>query len=175
MIVTERERGRDTGRGRSMRHAPGARCGIRSRVSRIGPWAKGRRQTAVPPRDPLFCFLISVCFPHLFSPLFLFLSFFSFFFLFSFFFFSFLSFFLSSLFLLFPIQLVFGHSALSKMTRRKTSPRKNQKQSSLPQSYKIWITIQCQKANCQRAGEKTANRSYTQQKKRVKNDLSRTQ
>ena len=54
MIVTERERGRDTGRGRSRLHAPGARCGIRSRVSRIAPWAKGRRQTAAPPRDPHF-------------------------------------------------------------------------------------------------------------------------
>ena len=52
MIVTERERGRDTGRGRSRLHAPGARRGIRSRVSRIAPWAKGRRQTAAPPRDP---------------------------------------------------------------------------------------------------------------------------
>ena len=52
----ERERGRDIGRGRSRLHAPGARCGIRSRVSRIAPWAKGRRQTAAPPRDP-FSFL----------------------------------------------------------------------------------------------------------------------
>ena len=54
MIVTERERerGRDTGRGRSRLHAPGAGCGIPSRVSRIEPWAKGRRQTAEPPRDP---------------------------------------------------------------------------------------------------------------------------
>ena len=58
MIVTERERerererGRDTGRGRSRLHAPGARRGIRSWVSRIAPWAKGRRQTAAPPRDP---------------------------------------------------------------------------------------------------------------------------
>ena len=54
MIVTEREseRGRDIGRGRSRLHAPGARRGIRSRVSRIAPWAKGRRQTAAPPRDP---------------------------------------------------------------------------------------------------------------------------
>ena len=54
MIVTERERerGRDTGRGRSRLHAPGARRGIQSRVSRITPWAKGRRQTAAPPRDP---------------------------------------------------------------------------------------------------------------------------
>ena len=58
MIVTERERerererGRDIGRGRSRLHTPGAQCGIRSRVSRIAPWAKGRRQTAAPPRDP---------------------------------------------------------------------------------------------------------------------------
>ena len=52
MIVTERERGRDTGRGRSRLHAAGARCGIQSRVSRIAPWAKGRRQTAAPPWDP---------------------------------------------------------------------------------------------------------------------------
>ena len=59
MIVTEREieRGRDKGRGRSRLHAQGARCGIRSLVSRIAPWAKGRRQTAAPPRDPpLFFF-----------------------------------------------------------------------------------------------------------------------
>ena len=56
MIVThtqrERERGRDTGRGRSRLHAPGAPRGIQSRVSRIAPWAKGRHQTAAPPRDP---------------------------------------------------------------------------------------------------------------------------
>ena len=51
----ERERGRDTGRRRSRLHAPGARRGIRSRVSRIAPWAKGRRQTAEPPRDPPSC------------------------------------------------------------------------------------------------------------------------
>ncbi|XP_035565015.2 HAUS augmin-like complex subunit 2 isoform X3 [Canis lupus dingo] len=48
----ERERGRDTGRGRSRLHAPGARRGIQSRVFRIAPWAKGKRQTAAPPRDP---------------------------------------------------------------------------------------------------------------------------
>ena len=52
----ERERGRDTGSGRSRLHAPGARCGIRSPVSRIAPWAKGRRQTAAPPREPLDLF-----------------------------------------------------------------------------------------------------------------------
>ena len=72
--------------------------------------------------------------PPIFPPFFLFLSlfipFFSFF-LYSFFFFSFLSFFLSSLFLLFPIQFVFGHSALSKMTRRKTSPQKKESETVL--------------------------------------------
>ena len=54
MIVTqrERERRRDTGRGRSRLHAPGARYGIRSWVSRIAPWAKGRHQTTATPRDP---------------------------------------------------------------------------------------------------------------------------
>ena len=58
MIVTqrERERARDTGRGRSRLHAPGARRELRSWVSRIAPWAKGRRQTAAPPRDPLLFF-----------------------------------------------------------------------------------------------------------------------
>ena len=55
MIVTERERerGRDTDRERSRLHASEARCGILSWVSRIAPWAKGRHQTAAPPRDPL--------------------------------------------------------------------------------------------------------------------------
>ncbi|XP_072672190.1 patatin-like phospholipase domain-containing protein 4 isoform X2 [Canis lupus baileyi] len=56
----ERERGRDKGRGRSRLHAPGARRGIRSRVSRIAPWAKGRRQTTAPPRDPRPHFLTSL-------------------------------------------------------------------------------------------------------------------
>ena len=61
MIVTERERGRYTVRGRSRLHAPGARRGIRSWVSRIAPRAKGRRQTAAPPRDPqLFLTMINV-------------------------------------------------------------------------------------------------------------------
>ena len=65
MIVTQRERERErereaetqaegeAGRGRSRLYAPGAWRGIPSRVSRITPWAKGRRQTAVPSRDPL--------------------------------------------------------------------------------------------------------------------------
>ena len=60
MIVTERERGRDTGRGRSRLQALGAWRGIWSRVSRIAPWAKGRRQTAAPPRDPLFPYHLCV-------------------------------------------------------------------------------------------------------------------
>ena len=51
---SHRERGRDTGRGRSRLHAPGAQSGIRSQVSRITPWAKDRHQTTAPPRDPLF-------------------------------------------------------------------------------------------------------------------------
>ena len=53
MIVTERERQRH----RSRLHAPGAQRGILSQVSRIAPWAKGRRQTAAPPRDP-YLFMI---------------------------------------------------------------------------------------------------------------------
>ena len=48
----------------------------------------------------------------------------------------------------YQVQHIFGHSAVSNMTRRKKSPqRKNQKHHSLPQSYKILNTIQCQKAN----------------------------
>ena len=31
----------------------GAQCGTQSWDSRIMPWAKGRRQTTEPPRDPL--------------------------------------------------------------------------------------------------------------------------
>ena len=91
---------------------------------------KSRNLKYTESEDTPHVFFIYDCFPHPFSPF----SFFSFFFysLFSFFlplffaFFSFLSFFLSSLFLLFPIQFVFGHSALSKMTRRKTSPQKKE-------------------------------------------------
>ena len=54
MIVTERERCRDTSRGRSRLHAPGADVGFDPGSTRITPWAKGRRQTAAPPRDPIF-------------------------------------------------------------------------------------------------------------------------
>ena len=51
-------------------------------------------------------------------------------------------------FLLFPIQLVSGYSALSKMTEGKTNlKRETQEQSSFSLSYRIWITIQRQKAN----------------------------
>ena len=41
MRDTHRERGRDSGRGRSRLHAPGARCGTRSWDPRITPWAEG--------------------------------------------------------------------------------------------------------------------------------------
>ena len=37
-----------------MLHGLRVRCGIRSRVSRITTWAKGRFQTTAAPRDPLF-------------------------------------------------------------------------------------------------------------------------
>ena len=50
MRERERERGRDIGRGRSRLHAPGARRGIRSRVSRIAPWAT--KAGAKPLRHP---------------------------------------------------------------------------------------------------------------------------
>ena len=56
MIDREREREREReaqaqaeGEAGSM---PGAHCGTQSRDSRITPWAKGRCQTAKPPRDP---------------------------------------------------------------------------------------------------------------------------
>ena len=50
MIDIEREaETQEEGEAGSM---PGARRGTRSRDSRIAPWAKGRRQTAEPPRDP---------------------------------------------------------------------------------------------------------------------------
>ena len=48
------ERGRDTGRWRSRLRALWVRRGIQSQFSRIATWAKGRCQTAEPPRDPLF-------------------------------------------------------------------------------------------------------------------------
>ena len=51
---SHRERGRDTGRGRSRLRALWVQRGIRSRVTRIATWAKGRCQTAEPPWHPLF-------------------------------------------------------------------------------------------------------------------------
>ena len=50
-IERERERGRDTGGGRSRLHA-GSLTWDLIPDSRIMPWAKGRRQTAEPHRDP---------------------------------------------------------------------------------------------------------------------------
>ena len=60
MIVTERKREREREREREAEtqaegeagSMQGARHGTPSQVFRIAPWAKGRRQTAVPPRDP---------------------------------------------------------------------------------------------------------------------------
>ena len=54
MIVTERERDAETqaeGEAGSMHREPDV--GFNPGGSRIAPWAKGRRQTASPPRDPL--------------------------------------------------------------------------------------------------------------------------
>ena len=60
MIVTQREAETQAeGEAGSMQ---GARRGIQSRVSRIAPWAKGRHQTAAPPRDP--CAIINTVFPN---------------------------------------------------------------------------------------------------------------
>ena len=52
MIVTERQREAETQAEGEAGSMQGARRGIRSRVFRIAPWAKGRRQTAAPLRDP---------------------------------------------------------------------------------------------------------------------------
>ena len=48
----ERERGAETQAEGEAGSMQGARRGTRSRNSRIVPWAKGRRETAEPPRDP---------------------------------------------------------------------------------------------------------------------------
>ena len=53
-IERERERGADTQEEGEAGYMLGARCGTRSQDSRIAPWAKGRCQTAEPPRDPYF-------------------------------------------------------------------------------------------------------------------------
>ena len=54
MIVTQRERERQRHRQRE-KQAPCTRSPTWDSipVSRIVPWAKGRRQTTAPPRDPL--------------------------------------------------------------------------------------------------------------------------
>ena len=54
---TERERQRHRQRKKQV-PCTGSRRGIRSWVSRIAPWAKGRRQTTAPPRDPWFGFKV---------------------------------------------------------------------------------------------------------------------
>ena len=57
LSMRDREREGEREAEREVGSMQGARCGTRSRVSRIAPWAKGRRQTAAPPRDPyLFIF-----------------------------------------------------------------------------------------------------------------------
>ena len=53
MREREREREREAQAEREAGSTPGARCGTRSRDSRIAPWAKGRSGTTEPPRDPL--------------------------------------------------------------------------------------------------------------------------
>ncbi|CAD7678536.1 unnamed protein product [Nyctereutes procyonoides] len=50
--VREREREAETQAEGEAGSMQGTRRGTRSRDSRIAPWAKGRRQTAEPPRDP---------------------------------------------------------------------------------------------------------------------------
>uniref|UniRef100_A0A8C0QPK3 L1 transposable element dsRBD-like domain-containing protein n=1 Tax=Canis lupus familiaris TaxID=9615 RepID=A0A8C0QPK3_CANLF len=114
---------------------PSPRRPARRTSSRGSQGLKVYRIRRYSPRGFFFFFLISVCFPppffpfHSFSFSFSFSSLFSFFL--PFFFFLFLFSFLLSLFLLFPIQLVFGHSALSKMTRRKNSPQKKESETVL--------------------------------------------
>ena len=53
MIDIEREREAETQAEGEAGSTPGTRCGTRSRACRIAPWAKGGRQPAEPPRDPL--------------------------------------------------------------------------------------------------------------------------
>ena len=50
--ASEQEREAETQAEGEAGSRPGARCGTLSRDSRIAPWAKGRRQTTEPPRDP---------------------------------------------------------------------------------------------------------------------------
>ena len=53
MIDREREREAEKQAEGEAGSMPGALRGTLSRDSRIAPWAKGRHQTAEPPRDPL--------------------------------------------------------------------------------------------------------------------------
>ena len=52
MKDTETEREAETQAEGEAGSMQGARCGTRSRVSMIMPWAEGRCSTAEPPRDP---------------------------------------------------------------------------------------------------------------------------
>ena len=52
LFIHEREREAETQAEGEAGSMQGARRGTRSRDSRIRPWAKGRRQTTEPPRDP---------------------------------------------------------------------------------------------------------------------------
>ncbi|XP_048949588.1 fms-related tyrosine kinase 3 ligand isoform X8 [Canis lupus dingo] len=56
--VTQREREAETQAEGEAGSMQGAQRGIRSQVSRIAPWAKGRCQTAAPPRDPNFFYFL---------------------------------------------------------------------------------------------------------------------
>ncbi|CAD7689539.1 unnamed protein product [Nyctereutes procyonoides] len=51
-FLFQREREAETQAEGEVGSMLGARRGTRSQDSRIAPWAKGRRQTAEPPRDP---------------------------------------------------------------------------------------------------------------------------
>ena len=62
MTDTHTERGRDTSRGEAG-SMQGARCGTRSWVSRIMPWAEGRRQTTEPPGLPMLVDLNGLSIP----------------------------------------------------------------------------------------------------------------
>ena len=58
MIVSQREREAETqaeGEAGSMHRGPDV--GLDPGSSRIAPWAKGRRQSAAPPRDPVYSYV----------------------------------------------------------------------------------------------------------------------
>ena len=56
LFIHDREKEKERERGRHRQREKQAPCqepdGTRSRDSRITPWAKGRRKTAEPPRNP---------------------------------------------------------------------------------------------------------------------------